>query len=75
MKQTSKSASMTLFKKKLNQSIFGEKKIKEEKMKESFDIQKKVMAPKLIAKLDLGFGCRYQNQVSVVHLSEYTYAM
>jgi hypothetical protein len=36
-------------------------KIKEEKVEESLGL------PKPIPKLDLGFGCRYRNQVSVVH--------
>ena len=34
---------------------------------ESLGLGKKVLAPKPIPRLDLGFGCRYRNQVSVVH--------
>ena len=53
---------MTVF-----QNIFGEKKNQGRKKEESFVIGQKVTAPKPIPKLDLGFGCRYRNQVSVVH--------
>ena len=44
-----------------------EQKIKEETMEESLGLDKKVTAPKPIPKFDLGYGCRYRNQVSVVH--------
>ena len=43
------------------------KKIKEEKMEESLGLGKKSYGTKPIPKLDLGFGCRYRNQVYVVH--------
>ena len=42
-------------------------KIKEETMEESLGLGKKVIASKLIPKLNLGFCCQYQNQVSFVH--------
>ena len=48
---------MTVFQNKNLIRALLEKKIKEEKMEESFGIGKKVTAPKTIPKLDLGFGC------------------
>ena len=41
--------------------------MKEEKMKESFSLGKKALAPNPIPKLILGFSFRYQNQISVSH--------
>ena len=65
---------MTVFQNKNLIKALLENKIKSKWRKVSVQA-KKVTAPKPIPKLDLGFGCRYRNQVSVVHYLYMTFCL